>query len=106
MIVVTTNDVPGKRIVRCLGLARGNAVRARHAGKDIMAFLKGLVGGEVLEYTKLLAESREQALDRLVQEAESLGANAITSTRFVTSYIAASMAELLAYGTAVIVEDE
>lgn len=105
MIVVTTEGA-GKRIVRSLGIVRGNAVRARHAGKDILAFLKGLVGGEVLEYTKLLAESREQALDRMVEDARQLGANAVTGTRFVTSYIASSMAELLAYGTAVVIEDE
>jgi uncharacterized protein YbjQ (UPF0145 family) len=106
MIVVTTDSVPGKRVVRTLGLVRGNAVRARHLGKDILAFLKGIVGGEVTEYTKLLAESREQALDRMVEEGRGLGANAVLSTRFITSYISANMAELLAYGTGVVLEDE
>lgn len=106
MIVVTTPTIPGKRVVRVLGLVRGNTVRARHVGKDILAKLRGLVGGEVHEFTKLLAESREHALDLMVEEAESLGGNAILSVKFMTSHIASNMAELLAYGTAVIVEDE
>ena len=106
MIVVTTDEIPGKKIVRVLGLARGNTVRARHLGKDILALLRGIVGGEVHEYTKLLAESREHSLDRMVQEARSLGANAVVGTRFITSYVSSNMAELLAYGTAVVVEDE
>ncbi len=105
MIVVTTEEIPGKKIVRVLGLARGNTVRARHLGKDILALLRGIVGGEVHEYTKLLAESREHALDRMVQEARSLGANAVVGTRFITSYVSSNMAELLAYGTAVLIED-
>ncbi len=105
MIVVTTDEIPGKKIVRVLGLARGNTVRARHLGKDILAGLRGIVGGEVHEYTKLLAESREHALDRMVQEARSLGANAVVGTRFITSYVSSNMAELLAYGTAVLIED-
>jgi uncharacterized protein YbjQ (UPF0145 family) len=106
MIVVTTPTVQGKRIVRTLGLVRGNTVRARHLGKDIMAGLRGLVGGEVHEFTKLLAESREHSLDLMVEEASRLGANAVVGTQFMTSHIAANMAELLAYGTAVVVEDE
>ena len=105
MIVVTTEDIPRKKIVRVLGLVRGNTVRARHLGRDILAALRGLVGGEVHEYTKLLAESREHALDRMVTEAQELGANAIVGSRFMTSYVSANMAELLAYGTAVIIED-
>lgn len=105
MIVATTDEIPGKKIVRVLGLARGNTVRARHLGKDILALLRGIVGGEVHEYTKLLAESREHALDRMVQEARSLGANAVVGTRFITSYVSSNMAELLAYGTAVLIED-
>jgi uncharacterized protein YbjQ (UPF0145 family) len=105
MIVVTTDEIPGKKIVRVLGLARGNTVRARHLGKDILALLRGIVGGEVHEYTKLLAESREHALDRMAQEARSLGANAVVGTRFITSYVSSNMAELLAYGTAVVIED-
>ncbi len=106
MIIVTTNRVTGKRIVRTLGLVRGNTIRARHIGKDIMAVFRNIVGGEVSEYTKLLAESREQALDRMVEEAHGLGANAIISLRFSTSMIMGAAAELLAYGTAVVVEDE
>ena len=105
MIVVTTDRVGGKRVVRTLGLVRGNTIRARHVGKDIMAALRNLVGGELEEYTKLLAESREQALDRMIEEAKGLGANGIISTRFSTSMIMASAAELLAYGTAVVLEN-
>lgn len=106
MIVTTSENIAGKRVVRTLGLVRGNAVRARHIGNDIMAMLRNIVGGEVPEYTKLLAESREQSLDRMVTEAELLGANAIIAMRFATSMVAQGMAELLAYGTAVVVEDE
>jgi uncharacterized protein YbjQ (UPF0145 family) len=106
MILTTSDSIAGKRIVRTLGLARGNTVRARHIGRDIVAWLRNIVGGEVQEYTKLLAESREQALDRMVAEARMLGANAIVGVRFVTSMVADGMAELLAYGTAVVVEDE
>lgn len=105
MIVVTTDRVGGKRVVRTLGLVRGNTIRARHVGRDIMAVLRNLVGGELAGYTKLLAESREQALDRMIEEAKGLGANGIISTRFSTSMIMASAAELLAYGTAVVLED-
>ncbi len=106
MILTTSDSIAGKRIVRTLGLARGNSVRARHIGRDLLAFLRNIVGGEVQEYTKLLAESREQALDRMVEEARTLGANAIVGVRFVTSMVAEGLAELLAYGTAVVVEDE
>ncbi len=105
MIVVTTDGVEGKRVVRTLGLVRGNTIRARHLGKDIMATLRGIVGGEVSEYTKLMAESREQALDRMVEEARGIGANAIVSARFQTSMVMQGAAELLAFGTAVVVED-
>ena len=105
MIVVTAETIAGKRIVRTLGLVRGNTVRARHVGKDIMAGLRNIVGGEVHEYAKLMAESREQTLDRMVAEAEALGANAVIATRFTTSVMAAGAAELLAVGTAVVVED-
>ena len=106
MIVVTTETVPGKRIVNTLGLVRGNTVRARHIGKDILAGLRNIVGGEVLEYAKLISESREQALDRMVAEAESLGANAVVATRFTTSMMMGGAAELLAVGTAVVVADD
>ncbi|MCH7814490.1 MAG: YbjQ family protein [Planctomycetes bacterium] len=105
-IVVTTPMVPGYRIVRTLGLARGNTIRARHLGKDILASFRNLVGGEIQEYTKLMAESREQALDRMTEEAKQLGANAITGLGFSTSVIMGGAAELLAYGTAVVIEEE
>ena len=104
MIVVTSETIANKKIVRTLGLVRGNTVRARHIGKDIMAGLRNIVGGEVHEYGKLIAESREQSLDRIVAEAESLGANAIVATRFTTSVMMGGAAELLAIGTAVIIE--
>ncbi|MBM4088475.1 MAG: YbjQ family protein [Planctomycetes bacterium] len=105
VMVVTTPDIAGKRTVRALGLVRGNTIRARHVGKDIMALLRNLVGGEILEYSKLLAESREQALDRMVAEAQELGANAVVNVRFATSVVMGGAAEMLAYGTAVIIED-
>lgn len=106
MIVVSSNGIPGKKVVRTLGLVRGNSIRARHLGKDILAFLRTLVGGEVAEYTKMMAETREQSLDRMVEEARELGANAIVAVRFSTSFLMQGAAELLAYGTAVILEDE
>jgi uncharacterized protein YbjQ (UPF0145 family) len=106
MIIVTSDLVPGKRIVNTLGLVRGNTIRTRHLGKDILAALKNLVGGEVTEYTKMMAEAREQALDRMTDEAIKLGANAVVTLRFSTNSMMAGAAELLAYGTAVIVEDE
>lgn len=104
MIIATSGRVEGRRIIRTLGLVRGNTVRARHLGRDIMAGLRGVVGGEVNEYTKLMAESREQALDRMIDEAQGLGANAIVSVRFQTAMVMANTAELLVYGTAVVVE--
>ena len=106
MIINTTETVPGKRITQTFGLVRGNTIRARHLGRDIMAGLKSMVGGEIYEYTKLMAEAREQALDRMKQEAETIGANAIVCVRFSTSVIMGGAAELLAYGTAVRVEDQ
>ena len=104
MNVVTTPNVPGKTVVRTLGLVRGNTIRARHVGKDIMAAMRNLVGGEVTEYAKLLAESREQALDRMVEQAEALDANAVIGLQFQTSVVMGSAAEMMAYGTAVVVE--
>jgi len=106
MIVVTTDSIPGRRVVRTLGLVKGNTIRARHVGKDILAGLKGLVGGEITEYTKMVAESREQSLDRVIKEAESLGANAVVGLKFTTASMMQGAAELLAYGTAVIAEEE
>ena len=105
MIVVSTEGIEGKAIVRTLGFVRGNTVRARRVGRDILAVFRGFVGGEVHEYAKLPAESREHALDRMVAEAELLGANAVVGTRVATSYVAANMAEILIYGAAVVVED-
>lgn len=104
MIMVTTDFVPGRAIKKTLGLVRGNTIRARHLGRDIIAFLRNIVGGEIKDYTKMMAESREQALDRMIGEAEELGANAIINIRFTTSMIMQSASEILAYGTAVIVE--
>jgi uncharacterized protein YbjQ (UPF0145 family) len=105
MIIVSTNEIPNKKIKKSLGLVKGNTIRARHLGRDITAVFKNIIGGEIEEYTKLMAQSREQAIDRMVVEAEALGANAITGTRFSTTYIMASAAEILVYGTAVITED-
>ena len=104
MTVVTTPNVPGKTVVRTLGLVRGNTIRARHVGKDIMAAMRNLVGGEVTEYAKLLAESREQALDRMVEQAEAIDANAVIGLQFQTSVVMGGAAEMMAYGTAVAVE--
>ncbi|MBU1186134.1 MAG: YbjQ family protein [Acidobacteria bacterium] len=104
MIVINTDFVPGKKIVKVLGLARGNTIRARHIGRDIAAGLKNLVGGEIRDYTKMMAESREQALDRMVEEAEKMGANAVINVRITTSMIMQSASEIMVYGTAVIVE--
>ena len=101
MILLTTDEVPGRRVERVIGLVRGNTVRARNVGRDIVAWLKNLVGGEVEEYTKLLAEAREQALDRMIAEARARGADAIVGLRFASSEIAAGASEFMAYGTAV-----
>jgi len=106
MILTTTETIPGKRIVKALGLARGNTIRARHIGKDISAAFKNLAGGEITDYTKMLAESREQATDRLIEDAEALGATAVVGMRFTTSSVMQGAAEILAYGTAVVTEDE
>ena len=105
MIITTSENIAGKRVVKTLGIVRGNTIRARHIGRDIAAKLRNIVGGEIVEYTKLIGESREQALDRMVEEAEAMGANAIIMTRFTTSELMAGAAELLAYGTAVVIED-
>ena len=106
MLVVSSPDIPGKKIVKTLGLVKGNTIRARHIGKDILAVFKNIVGGEIQEYTKLMAESREQAIDRMVEDAEQLGANAIISVSTTTSVISQGAAELLVIGTAVVIEDE
>ena len=106
MLIVTTETIGGKRIVKSLGLVRGNTVRARNVGKDIRAGFRAVVGGEFAEYVKFMAEAREQSVDRMIDAAEELGANAIVGTRFTTSMVMSGAAELLATGTAVIVEDE
>jgi uncharacterized protein YbjQ (UPF0145 family) len=101
LLTTTQDNFADYETVESLGLVRGNTIRARHVGKDILAGLRSIVGGEITEYTKMLAESREQALDRMYAEAESLGADGIVCLRFTTSTVMASAAELLAYGTAV-----
>ncbi|MEP1742636.1 MAG: YbjQ family protein [Kangiellaceae bacterium] len=105
VILSTTDMIHGKKITRHLGLVRGSSIRTRHVGHDILASLRGLVGGEIHEYTKLMAESREQVLDRLMDDARELGGNGIVGIRFSTSQIAAGAAELMVYGTAVFIED-
>jgi len=106
MIVVTTETVSGRKTVRTLGLVRGNTIRCRHLGRDILAGLKNLVGGEVMEYTKMMAEAREQAVDRMIADAETLGANAVVGVRFSTASMMQGAAELLVYGTAVVLEEQ
>ena len=106
MIVTTSEHISHMRTVKTLGLVRGNTIRARHVGHDIAAKFRNIVGGEVNNYTKLIAEAREQAVDRMKEEARALGANAIVMTRFATAEIMQGAAEILAYGTAVIVKDE
>ncbi|APF19612.1 YbjQ family protein [Caldithrix abyssi] len=101
MIITTASEIPANEIVEILGVVEGNTIRARNIGRDILAVLKGLIGGEIEEYTKLLAESREQALDRMKAMAASRGADAVINVRFSTSYIMSNAAEILVYGTAV-----
>ncbi len=104
MLLATTDTICGKTIVKHLGLVRGNTIRARHIGRDIMAKLRNVVGGEISDYTKLMGESREQAIDRMIEEAQDLGANAIVGIKFSTSEVMDAAAEILVYGTAVVVE--
>lgn len=106
MIVVTNDRIPGRRVVESRGLVRGNTIRARHVGRDVLAGLRNVVGGEIKDYTKLLGEAREQAIDRMIEEAEALGADAIVEVRFETSMVMNAAAELLCYGTAVVTEPE
>lgn len=101
MKMTPSPTIAGRTITETLGLVRGNTIRARHVGKDIIASLRTIVGGEIREYTKMLGESREQAIDRMIAEAEDLGADAIVSVRFSTSYVMGNAAEILAYGDAV-----
>ena len=104
MLLSTSSEISGKKVIKHLGLVKGNTIRARHLGRDIVAGLRGVVGGEISEYTKMMAESREQALDRMIDEAKGLGANAIVSIRFTTSMVMSGAAEILIYGTAVQVQ--
>ncbi len=104
MILTTSSGIAGKEIKKTFGIVRGNTIRARNIGRDIIALFKNILGGEIQEYTKLMGESREQAIDRMIEEAKALGANAIVDCRFSTSYIMANAAEILVYGTAVYVE--
>jgi Uncharacterized conserved protein len=106
MILVTLPEVPGHRIVKVLGVVKGSTVRSKHIGKDILAGLRQIVGGEIREYTEMLAEARAEAERRMIEEAEKLGANAIVNIRYTTSSVMANAAEILAYGTAVLVEPE
>lgn len=101
MLTTTQDEFGDYDIVETIGIVRGNVVRSRHVGRDIMAGFRGIVGGEISEYTKLIAESREQALDRMIAHAQEMGADGIVCMRFTTSTIASGSAELLAYGTAV-----
>jgi uncharacterized protein YbjQ (UPF0145 family) len=104
MLLSTTDVIYDRKIIKQIGLVRGNTIRARHIGRDIMAGLRNIVGGEVEEYTKLMAESREQAIDRMIEEAQKLGANAIVGIRFSTTEVMGRAAEILVYGTAVVIE--
>ena len=104
MIITTSDRVEGKKVTKTIGLVRGSTIRARHVGKDIMAGLRSLVGGEIVDYTKMMAEAREQAIQRMVEDAEKKGANAIVGMRFTTSMIMSNASEILAYGTGVVVE--
>jgi len=104
MITSKTENVPGRKTLEILGLVRGNTIRARHLGRDISAALRTIVGGEVDEYTKVIAESREQALDRMLEQAVALGADAVVQVRFSSAQVMQGAAEVLAYGTAVKLE--
>ncbi len=104
MIVTNIEIVPGRQVVKHLGMVQGNTVRSKHVGRDLMAGFKNIFGGELVGYTELLTESREEAVDRMKQQAEAIGANAILNVRFSTSSVAAGAAELFAYGTAVVLE--
>jgi len=104
MIITTSEQIEGKKIVKTIGMVKGSTIRARHLGRDIMAGLRGVVGGEITEYTKMMAESREQSIQRMVEDAEKQGANAIISVRFTTSMVMQNASEILAYGTGVVLK--
>ena len=101
MLLVTTECIEGRKIEKVFGLVRGNTIRARHLGRDVMAGLRNIVGGEIKDYTRMLTQARDQAIERMVKEAEGLGANAVVGVRFTTSQTMSSAAEILAYGTGV-----
>ena len=106
MLLSTLEAIPGRRVLRVVGLVKGNTIRARHVGKDILAGLRNIVGGEISEYTKMMAEAREQAIDRMSEEAERLGANAVVNVRFSTSYIMGAASEIMVFGDAVLLREE
>jgi len=106
MVLSNLETIPGARITRHLGLVSGNTIRAKHVGRDLMAGLKNLVGGELKGYTELMSEARSEAVSRMVHQAQMMGANAVVNVRFSTSSVAQGAAELFAYGTAVVVEFE
>jgi uncharacterized protein YbjQ (UPF0145 family) len=105
VIVTTTNELPGHRTVKVLGIARGAAIRSRHFGHNLLAFFRGLVGGEIVDYTKVIAETREQAFDRMVDDAKRMGANALLAVRFTSIEVMKNAAEIVVYGTAAVVEE-
>jgi uncharacterized protein YbjQ (UPF0145 family) len=104
MIIITSEKIEGKKVAKVIGLVRGSTIRTRHVGRDIMAGLRGMVGGEITEYTKMMAQAREEAVQRMIEDAEKQGANAIVSTRFTTSMIMSGASEILAYGTGVVLD--
>ena len=104
MLLSTTDTIHGKKIIKQLGLVQGNTIRARHIGRDIMAIIRHIIGGEITDYTKMMAESREQAIDRMKEDAQKLGANAIVRLSFSSQMIMGGASEILVYGTAVVVE--
>jgi uncharacterized protein YbjQ (UPF0145 family) len=106
MIIATTDTIAGKEIIRTLGMARGSTIQAKHIGKDIMSGLRSVVGGELTEYSEMLEEAREKAINRMVEDAEKMGADAVVNVRFMTSMVMAGAAEMLAYGTAVKIRDK
>ena len=106
MLIVNTEQVPGRRMVQVLGLVQGNTIRAKHFGRDIAASFKNLVGGELKGYTELLTEARREAVERMIAQAQQLNADAVVNVRFTTSAVAAGAAELYAYGTAVRLDDQ
>jgi len=104
MIITTSEQVEGKKVKKTIGMVKGSTIRAKHIGKDIMAAFRGMAGGEISEYTKMMAEAREEALNRMIEVAEKEGANAIIAVRFGTSMVMQNAAEVLAYGTGVVLE--